>query len=242
MQPSNTLQQSLFTQLPHLHADWQGVMAEPAIHKQLQALDDWLMPQVDAGTTIYPKHPFKALELSAPEQVKVVILGQDPYHGPEQAQGLSFSVPDHVRTPPSLRNMFKELHAEYPEVTTPPTNDLSHWAWQGVLLLNTSLTVENGKAGSHAKQGWESITDALLLHLLNFDTPKVFLLWGNHAQAKVPLIKRHANKGPIEILCSNHPSPLSALRPPVPFMGNGHFRKTNEWLVSQNLEPIIWLS
>lgn len=171
--------------------------------------------------------------------MRVVILGQDPYHGPGQAQGLSFSVPDTVPAPPSLRNMFNELAQEFPDRPRRRRNDLSDWARQGVLLLNTSLTVEQGAAGSHARKGWEQVTDALIDAVARSPQPTVFLLWGSHAQSKAAAIE--ANGTACKLLMANHPSPLSALRPPRPFIGCGHFSKANAWLESQGQAPIDWV-
>ena len=166
-----------------------------------------------------------------------MILGQDPYHGPGQAQGLAFSVPDDCKRPPSLRNIFNEIAQEYPGTALPAGNDLSPWADQGVLLLNTALTVEDGQPASHAKRGWETVTDALIALVAQDPSPKAFLLWGAHAQAKQALLP--SNSGHL-VLMSNHPSPLSARRPPVPFLGCGHFLATNRWLADQGKNPIDW--
>jgi len=166
-----------------------------------------------------------------------VILGQDPYHGPGQAQGMAFSVPDDCKRPPSLRNIFNEIARDYPDLSVPAGNDLSPWADQGVLLLNTALTVEDGQPASHAKRGWETVTDALIAHVARDSSPKVFMLWGAHAQAKRLLLP--PDSGHL-VLMSNHPSPLSARRPPVPFLGCGHFRATNDWLRDQGKNPIDW--
>ncbi len=190
--------------------------------------------RLDEGAVIYPPQPLRALELTTPESVRVVILGQDPYHGPGQAEGLAFSVAPGVRSPPSLRNMFKELQRD---LGVPPAADgsLVRWARQGVLLLNTALTVEDGAAGSHAGRGWEVLTDAIIASCSDSGPNKVFMLWGAHAQKKAPLIAaRHA------VLQANHPSPLSASRGPVPFLGCGHFGQANAWLASKGLATIDW--
>ncbi len=191
-----------------------------------------------AGATIYPATPFRALELTDPADVRVVLLGQDPYHGPEQAQGLAFSVPSSQRRPPSLRNIFNEVAACYGGNPSRFNNDLSRWAQQGVLLLNTLLTVEDGKAGSHAGMGWEEFTDTIIAQLAAEPAPKVFLLWGAHAQSKRQLIP--ADAGHL-VLTANHPSPLSAQRPPVPFVGCKHFRTANDWLAQMRRPPIDWV-
>jgi len=168
-------------------------------------------------------------------QVRVVILGQDPYHGPGQAEGLAFSVAPGVKIPPSLRNMFKELQRDLG--LPPPTHgSLVRWAQQGVLLLNTCLTVEDGQPASHAGQGWEVLTDAVIRRCSESGPPKVFLLWGAHAQKKLGLIDGDRHR----VLCANHPSPLSASRGPVPFIGSGHFRAVNHWLTAQGGSAIDW--
>ncbi|WP_233151728.1 uracil-DNA glycosylase [Pelomonas sp. KK5] len=213
---------------------WQPVLdawrAGPAGQKLLA----YLAEREAAGATIYPPDPFRALRLTPLADVRVVILGQDPYHGPGQAEGLAFSVqPDLRKLPPSLKNIFKELQRDLGQ--QPPMNGhLGEWAQRGVLLLNTSLTVEDGQPASHAKRGWEQLTDALIAAVAADPAPKVFMLWGAHAQAKAPLIEEgHGHL----ILQSNHPSPLSASRPPVPFIGNGHFSTARHWL-SERGRPI----
>ena len=196
------------------------------------------------GAVIYPSHPFRALDALQPQDVRVVILGQDPYHGPGQAQGLAFSVPDGFKRPPSLRNMLQEIEREYPTddsslvlTSDPLKNDLSRWAQQGVLLLNTCLTVEEGQPASHARAGWETVTDAVITEVAQDPAPKVFMLWGAHAQAKRALIAGH---GDHLVLIANHPSPLSARRPPAPFVGCDHFRLANEWLKQHKRQVIDW--
>ena len=188
------------------------------------------------GAVIYPPEPFRALALTSLADVGVVILGQDTYHGAGQAHGLAFSVASGVRPPPSLRNIFKELALDLrAEPEKHPDGSLERWARQGVLLLNTSLTVEDGQAGSHAKQGWEALTDQLIGAVSAKPEPVVFMLWGAHAQAKQELIAaRH------EVLLANHPSPLSALRPPRPFIGCGHFSAANDFLQSQGHRAVKW--
>jgi uracil-DNA glycosylase len=188
-----------------------------------------------AVSTVYPPEPLRALTLTEPEAVSVVILGQDPYHGPGQAEGLAFSVAPGVKLPPSLRNIYKELQRDTGAVP-PAQGSLVHWAEQGVLLLNTCLTVEDGLPASHAGRGWDVLTDAVIRHCSDAGPPKVFLLWGAHAQKKLPLIdaSRHL------VLCANHPSPLSASRGPVPFLGCGHFSQANHWLAEQGRSPIRW--
>ena len=193
-----------------------------------QALLEFLGQRLTEGAVIFPPQPFRALELTPPEQVRVVILGQDPYHGHGQAEGLAFSVASGIGLPPSLRNIFKELQRDLgtPPPTFPvPGGSLVSWATHGVLLLNTCLTVEEGLPASHAGRGWEMLTDAVIRQVADGDHPVVFMLWGAHAQSKRTLIdaKRH------KVLLANHPSPLSALRPPLPFIGCGHFSKARAW-------------
>ncbi|MEK8047166.1 uracil-DNA glycosylase [Ideonella margarita] len=175
-----------------------------------------------AGAVIYPARPLRALELTPLDAVRVVILGQDPYHGPGQAEGLAFSVPSGVKVPPSLRNIFVELQRDL-GLHPPRSGSLLAWTQQGVLLLNASLTVEDGQAASHAGMGWEALTDAVIETVARREgDPVVFLLWGAHAQAKTALIEA-AGRGRHLLLRANHPSPLSARRPPTPFIGCGHF-------------------
>ena len=183
----------------------------------------FLQARLAAGAVIFPPQPLRALELTPPEAVRVVILGQDPYHGRGQGEGLAFSVAPGVRVPPSLRNIFKEIQRDLgvpPPAFPAPGGSLVAWAQQGVLLLNACLTVEEAQPASHAKKGWEELTDAVVRAVAEGPRPVVFMLWGSHAQSKrvwIPSDRGHL------VLTSNHPSPLSALRPPVPFIGNGHF-------------------
>lgn len=184
---------------------------------------------------VYPPESqvYAAFEAVAPTDVKVVILGQDPYHGPNQANGLSFSVNKGEKIPPSLRNMFKELVDEFDDFTMPNHGDLSHWAEQGVMLLNATLTVEQGNANAHQKLGWQTFTDEAIRYISDQAEGVVFMLWGAFAQKKEGLIdaKRH------HILKSVHPSPLSARKG---FFGNKHFITANELLVNQGKSPITW--
>ena len=199
-------------------------------------LGGYIQQRLALGASIYPPEPFRALALTPLAEVSVVILGQDPYHGAGQAHGLAFSVAGGVKPPPSLHNIFKEL-ARDPRVEAEKTPDgsLERWTRQGVLLLNTCLTVEDGQAASHAKQGWEALTDQLISAVSGKPEPVVFMLWGAHAQAKQVLIDvRH------QILLANHPSPLSALRPPRPFIGCGHFSAANDFLRSHGRRAVKW--
>ena len=167
--------------------------------------------------------------------MKVVILGQDPYHGPGQAMGLCFAVPEGVKVPPSLVNIYKELEADL-GITRPAHGDLSKWARQGVLLLNNTLTVEGGKAGSHAKRGWDAITDACVAAVAAREEPAVFILWGSHAQAKAQRIE-HLRDPRHCVIESPHPGPLSAHRG---FFGSRPFSRTNAFLAEHGRTPIDW--
>lgn len=200
----------------------------------MQALGDFLRAEKAAGKIIYPRGPniFAALDSTPFDKVKVVILGQDPYHGPGQAHGLSFSVPPGVAIPPSLQNIFKEISRDL-DLPRPQHGCLSSWADQGVLLLNAVLTVEHGMAGSHQGKGWEEFTDACIAALAEERENLAFLLWGSNAQAKGRLIdtRRHL------VLKAPHPSPLSAHRG---FLGCGHFSQTNRFLRQHGQSAIDW--
>lgn len=210
---------------------WQDVLAEEKQAAYFVELLARVQAERDAGKAIYPPaaEVFAALKLTPLANVRVVILGQDPYHGPGQAHGLCFSVPQGVKHPPSLRNIFKAIQHDYPGFEVPESGDLTHWAEQGVLLLNTVLTVEQGKAHSHAKWGWETFTDRVIEAVNDHCEGVVFLLWGAHAQKKGALIDRTRH----HVLETVHPSPLSAHRG---FLTAGHFRRTNELLA----KPILW--
>lgn len=226
--------------------DWRPTLltflASPDGHR----LEVFIRSRLNAGATVYPTTPFHALALTPLADVRVVILGQDPYHGPGQAHGLAFSVPPGVRPPPSLRNVFQEidrcgvLGAADGQAVGARTGNLERWARQGVLLINTCLTVEAGQPGSHARQGWESFTDAVLQAVLQNPGPVVFMLWGAHAQAKRAMIDAADRPRHVLALQANHPSPLSARRPPVPFVGSGHFRLANEFLVRHGQVAVDW--
>ncbi len=241
--PENRLVQPLAEALNPLQgSDWWPLLSRWRDSAAGQALTQAVDARVAAGATVYPSDVFRALQLTPRAQVRVLVLGQDPYHGPDQAEGLAFSVPDGQRCPPSLRNVFKELQRDL-GLPMPPAGrtSLVSWAVQGVLLLNTSLTVEDGRPGSHAKMGWRALTDAIFADAVEQGPPKVFMLWGQHAQAQLSAgrwsaesLRRH------RLLCSNHPSPLSALRGPTPFVGCGHFSRCNAWLEGLDLPPIHW--
>lgn len=187
-------------------------------------------------TTVYPPGSkiFEAFNRTPFDKVKVVILGQDPYHGPNQAHGLCFSVQDGIQPPPSLINIYKELQKEYGVPVNMTNGNLTRWADQGVLLLNATLTVEAGKAGSHQSKGWETFTDAAIKALSDRREGLVFMLWGSYAQQKGRVIDRRKHL----VLESSHPSPLSVYRG---FDGCGHFKKANQYLQSHGQEPINWL-
>ncbi len=215
---------ALFDDVP---ADWRpqtdAFRASPEGLALIQRVDQ----RVREGGVVYPADVFAALRATHRADVRVVILGQDPYHGPGQAHGLAFSVQPGVPIPPSLRNIRKELQRDL-GLPSPDHGCLQQWANRGVLLLNTVLTVEAAQAASHAGWGWEHLTDRLIASVAERDTPVVFMLWGAHAQKKRALIeaaraRSGAPSSTLVILESNHPSPLSATRGPVPFIGCGHF-------------------
>ncbi|WP_228488426.1 uracil-DNA glycosylase [Caenimonas koreensis] len=215
-------------------AGWRKVVQEFFSSRHGHRLADFIRQRLAEGATIYPPEPLRALELTPLAGVHAVIVGQDPYHGAGQAEGLAFSVPPGVRIPPSLVNIFKESRGS----TGGPmaaSGSLVEWARRGVLLLNTSLTVEDGRPGSHAGKGWEELTDALLAQVAASASPCVFFLWGAHAQAKAGLIELTAKRNGRDflVLQANHPSPLSARRPPVPFLGSGHFEVARQWLAAR---------
>ncbi len=224
--------QAAFTHIP---ADWRRLTDAFRHSPDGQALLRRLQDRLDAGATVYPPVPhwLAALRHTPLAEARVVILGQDPYHGPGQAHGLSFSVPPGQGIPPSLRNIRKELARDL-QLPLPEHGSLLPWCAQGVLLLNTVLTVEDGQPACHAKWGWEPFTDALIAAVAAQPGPRVFMLWGAHAQRKQALIE--ASRGPdtqVLVLSSNHPSPLSASRPPVPFVGNGHFSQAAAFVATR---------
>lgn len=227
----NALQEPLGAALDRVQLDegWRAPFAQ--WRAGAQPLVDRIEARQRAGVQIYPAKPLRALEWTPLSRCRVVILGQDPYHGPGQAEGLAFSVPPGQKLPPSLRNIYKEMQRD---LGLPPAaqGHLGAWARQGVLLLNTVLTVEDGQAGAHAGWGWEALTDALICAAAADPTPKAFLLWGAHAQSKQKLLQG----GEHLVLTANHPSPLSALRPPLPFIGCGHFGAVQRWLAAQGQE------
>jgi uracil-DNA glycosylase len=237
----NRLREPLEESFARVPAGWRSV-TQPFIDNPTgQSLARFVDARVGDGALVYPARVFRALELTAPRDVRVVILGQDPYHGAGQAQGLAFSVAAGHKLPPSLRNILAEVRADIgtPSICeTSMKGDLSRWAEQGVLLLNSVLSVEDGQPHSHANRGWELLTDALLTHVAASSSPVVFMLWGAAAQRKRALVDgtRH------HVLTANHPSPLSARRPPEPFLGCGHFSRANAALADlcPSLPPISW--
>ncbi|OYQ25743.1 uracil-DNA glycosylase [Sandarakinorhabdus cyanobacteriorum] len=217
-----------------LHDSWRTPLAGEFAAPYMAALKAFLLAEKQAGKQIFPKGSswFRALDLTPLDDVRVVILGQDPYHGPGQAHGLAFSVLPGVRVPPSLVNIYKELQADL-GIVPAAHGFLEHWARQGVLLLNSSLTVEQGLAASHQGRGWERFTDAVIRLVAAREQPCAFLLWGSHAQKKAGFV----DAGHHLVLKAPHPSPLSAHNG---FFGCRHFSRTNQWLEQQGQPPINW--
>ena len=213
---------------------WQTSLGDVLAAKETLALQGFLEAEITNDKTVYPPQSqwFRALELTPLDKVRVVILGQDPYHGPGQAHGLCFSVPHGVRPPPSLLNIYKELESDL-RLKRPTDGNLEHWASQGVLLLNSVLTVEMAKAASHSKMGWEQFTDAIIALVNDKPEPVVFMLWGAYAHKKAANVdaSRHL------VLKAAHPSPLSAHNG---FLGCKHFSQCNAFLVSNGRPPIDW--
>ena len=217
---------------------WRAALDPVLALPESRRLGGWLRAEEERGAAIYPPRGtrLKALELTPLDEVKVVILGQDPYHGLGQAHGLCFSVPDGVPVPPSLVNIYKELESDL-GIARRRTGNLEHWARQGVLLLNNSLTVEAGKAGSHAGRGWDAITDAAVAAVAARDAPSVFILWGSHARKKAANVPQLADSDAHLVLTSPHPSPLSAHSG---FFGSRPFSKTNAFLQANGRGAIDW--
>jgi uracil-DNA glycosylase len=220
-----------------LEPSWKKALDEEFQKPYMVELKNFLKQEKEAGHTIYPKNAdiFNAFNITPFDDVKVVIIGQDPYHGPNQAHGLSFSVQKGVPAPPSLRNIYKELSTDIPGFTIPQTGDLTKWAQQGVLLLNATLTVRSATAGSHQKKGWEKFTDAAIKKLSDEKKGVVFILWGAYAQSKSVLINEHNNH---LIIKSTHPSPLAVSH--GGFFGSKPFSKTNEFLKKEGKAEIDW--
>jgi uracil-DNA glycosylase len=217
-----------------LHPGWLQPLQDEFTQPYMAELKRFLLSEKQQGKSIFPKGSnwFRALDLTPPEEVRVVILGQDPYHGPGQAHGLCFSVPNGVRPPPSLVNIYKELESDL-GIKPARHGFLEHWAKQGVLLLNSVLTVEMGQAASHRDRGWERFTDRIIAEVNAREQPIVFMLWGSYAQKKAAFVdtERHF------VLKAPHPSPLSAHSG---FLGCRHFSKANAFLEARGLRPIDW--
>ena len=214
---------------------WHDVLGEEKQKPYFQQILQQVKQERLSGKAIYPpsNEVFKAFELTPFAQIKVVILGQDPYHQPNQAHGLAFSVKENVAIPPSLLNIYKELSTEYPDFSIPVHGNLTKWAEQGVFLLNTVLTVRDSQPNSHQLLGWERFTDCVIDALNREREHLVFLLWGNNAKRKGTLIDKNRHN----VLTAAHPSPLSAYRG---FFGCDHFRQANAYLCKQGLTPIDW--
>ncbi|MES2729080.1 MAG: uracil-DNA glycosylase [Pseudomonadota bacterium] len=217
-----------------LDPSWLNIIGQEFEKPYMQALKVFLAQEMAAGATIYPRGGdiFNALNTTPFEKVDVVILGQDPYHGPDQAHGLAFSVRQGIALPPSLMNIYKEIAREY-GAKMPRQGDLTAWARQGVLLLNATLTVRAAQAGSHQKRGWEEFTDAIIQAINAHRQHVVFMLWGSYAQKKGAFIDRAKHL----VLEAPHPSPLSAHRG---FLGCGHFAQANTYLMKHKRKPIDW--
>lgn len=216
-----------------IEQSWKEVLKEEFEKPYFQEIASFLHKEKREGKTIYPPGPliFNAFELTPFDKVRVVIIGQDPYHGPGQAHGLSFSVPDGIAIPPSLKNIYKEIESDL-GIAPRQSGNLEHWAKQGVFLLNAILTVRANQAASHSNIGWQQFTDAVISKISQQKKGVVFLLWGNYAKGKKELICSEGNL----ILEAAHPSPLAR----GAFFGCKHFSKTNNFLISQSQEPIVW--
>ncbi|WP_448700692.1 uracil-DNA glycosylase [Mucilaginibacter sp. AW1-3] len=219
-----------------LEASWLHVLKGEFDQPYMLKLKDFLRAEKAAGNVVYPKGSeiFNAFNTTPFDEVKVVILGQDPYHGPHQAHGLSFSVQKGVDVPPSLRNIYKELQTDISGFVIPNHGNLTEWAKQGVLLLNATLTVQAANAGSHQKKGWEQFTDTVIKKISDEKTGVVFILWGNYAQSKSILIDETKHL----VIRSTHPSPLAVSR--GGFFGSRPFSKANDYLIKQGKKPVDW--
>ncbi len=218
-----------------INTEWDSLLKDEMNRSYFAELEKFVLQEYK-NTTCYPpmEQIFSAFDLCLPKDVKIVIIGQDPYHGEQQANGLCFSVNEKIAIPPSLRNIFKEIEQDIPSTTPPLNGNLERWAQQGVLLLNATLTVKANKAGSHQKQGWETFTDAVIKTISTHQDSVIFMLWGGYAKKKTNLIDRKKHT----ILSSGHPSPLSANR--GYWFGNKHFSKANKLLKKYKKEPILW--
>jgi len=218
-----------------IHESWLKFIKSEFDKEYMKNIKKSILNYKESGKIIYPKNNeiFNAINLTDFEKTKVIILGQDPYHGPGQAHGLSFSVKDGIKPPPSLINIFKEIESDLSINVEKENGNLTRWAKQGVLLLNSLLTVEKGKPLSHKEIGWETLTDKIIEVLNQNKRGLVFILWGSHARSKKYLISQNKNL----IIESSHPSPLSAHRG---FIGSKPFSRTNKYLVKNNMNPINW--
>ena len=235
--PEDRLRAPLAAAFEGLSGGWRPLVDSARTSPAGRALEAFVDGRLAAGAVVYPAEPLRALHATPFERTRVVILGQDPYHGAGQAEGLAFSVPAGVAIPPSLRNIFKELRRDL-GCAAPASGHLGRWAERGVLLLNATLTVEDGRPESHARQGWEALTDSIVQALAADRRPKAFLLWGLSARACAARIEA---AGPRHlVLQANHPSPLSAARPPRPFAGCGHFSRTLDFVSAHSAEPFDW--
>jgi uracil-DNA glycosylase len=221
-----------------LHQSWLEPLRDEFASPYMEALKAFLLAEKESGKTVFPRGGewFRALDLTPLDKVRVVILGQDPYHGAGQAHGLCFSVPPGAKPPPSLVNIYKEMQSDL-GIAPARHGFLDHWARQGVLLLNSVLTVEMGRAASHQGKGWERFTDAVIARVAAREEPVVFMLWGNYAQKKAASVEDAARDGRHLILRAAHPSPLSAHNG---FFGCRHFSKANAFLAERGLPPIEW--
>jgi uracil-DNA glycosylase len=232
----NALTEPIARALDRAPSSWAALVEAWRASADGQRLQAFIAERQAEGATIYPNDPLRALALTPRDRVRVVILGQDPYHGAGQAEGLAFSVPLGVRPPPSLRNLFKERTRDL-GLPPPAHGHLGAWARRGVLLLNSALTVEDARPGSHSDLGWEALTDAVIESVAADEAPKVFMLWGAQAQRKGA---RAAVGGRHAVLQANHPSPLSATRGPQPFIGCGHFSACNRFFGGVGEAGIDW--
>jgi uracil-DNA glycosylase len=220
-----------------LCGEWQALWQSFAQSDAGLGLITFVAQRLSAGAVIYPSDPLRALRLTPLREVKVLILGQDPYHGPGQAEGLAFSVAPGVKIPPSLRNIVQEVGRDL-GLAAPTNGSLTAWAQRGVLLLNTCWSVEQGQAGSHSGKGWDALTDEIINAVVNLSPVCVYMLWGAHAQSKTAAIEQAAVQSGQQslVLQANHPSPLSARRGPRPFIGCGHFSVAQFWLRERGVD------
>lgn len=241
MQTSETCLQAWPVGVAQVAPGWQPLVRSFLQSESGVRLAERLQQALSRGERIYPANPLRVLQMLEPKDVRAVIMGQDPYHGPGQANGLAFAVAPGLPLPPSLRNMLEELERDYGQPVPCPDGLLDYWATQGVLLLNSSLTVADGQPGSHARWGWQDLTMAVFRRLARDVRPRAFLLWGRHAQT-IRAVVVTGERGPEHLwLMANHPSPLSARRPPQPFIGCGHFRQVNDFLQRTGQPTVDWL-